>query len=190
MKQPESKPIALLFVLFLAFSSTSFGKNDPGIFSRIKPRSIGPAIMSGRIGDIDVVIANPNIIYVGTATGGVWKSQSGGLKWEPIFDQQSTSSIGAVAICQQNPNILWVGTGEGNPRNSSGVGRGIFKSIDAGKTWTHLGLDKTEKISRIVLDPGDPKRQNQTLQGQQAREKPWRARVYGGKRSKGGGDAG
>ncbi len=150
------KRIFLLSLLFLFFPGLSLGKIDPTLFSGIKPRNIGPANMSGRIGDIDAVFANPNIIYVGTATGGVWKSINGGLNWSPIFDDQSASSIGAVRICQQNPNIVWVGTGEGNPRNSAGVGRGIFKSIDAGKSWLHLGLDKTEHISRLVLDPFDP----------------------------------
>jgi photosystem II stability/assembly factor-like uncharacterized protein len=149
------KTAVLLLVLYLLFPDVSLGQMDPKLFSEIKPRSIGPANMSGRIGDIDVVIANPRVIYVGTATGGVWKSENSGIDWKPIFDCQSASSIGALRICQQNPNILWVGTGEANPRNSAGVGRGIFKSIDAGRTWTLPGLEKTEKISRIALDPYD-----------------------------------
>jgi photosystem II stability/assembly factor-like uncharacterized protein len=149
------KTAALLLVLYLLFPDVSLGQMDPKLFSEIKPRGIGPANMSGRIGDIDVVIANPRVIYVGTATGGVWKSENSGIDWKPIFDCHSTSSIGALRIYQQNPNILWVGTGEANPRNSAGVGRGIFKSIDAGQTWTLLGLEKTEKISRIALDPYD-----------------------------------
>jgi photosystem II stability/assembly factor-like uncharacterized protein len=147
------KTAILLLILCLVLPGLSLGKIDPEMFSKIKPRCIGPANMSGRIGDIDVVIANPGVIYVGTATGGVWKSENSGIDWKPIFDDQPTSSIGAVRICQQNPNILWIGTGEGNPRNSAGVGRGIFKSIDAGRTWTLMGLEKTERISRIALDP-------------------------------------
>jgi len=150
------KIIVLIAVLCLIFPNISFGKIDAKLFSEIKARSIGPANMSGRIGAIDVVIANPNIIYVGTATGGVWKSENGGINWKPIFDDQPTSSIGALAVCRQNPNILWVGTGEANPRNSVGVGRGVFKSIDAGKTWLNLGLEKTEKISRLIIDPHNP----------------------------------
>lgn len=149
------KTAILLVVLCLVFPNVSLGKMDPELFSKIKPRCIGPANMSGRIGDIDVVVANPRVIYVGTATGGVWKSENSGIDWKPIFDDQPASSIGAVRICQQNPNIVWIGTGEGNPRNSAGVGRGIFKSIDAGRTWALLGLEKTEKISRIALDPYD-----------------------------------
>lgn len=122
----------------------------------MKVRSIGPANMSGRTTAIDVVLANTDIIYTGTATGGLWKSLNGGITWEPVFDDQPASSIGAVKIFQPNPNIIWVGTGEANPRNSVGVGRGVFKSIDGGKTWINLGLEKTEKISRIVLHPTDP----------------------------------
>lgn len=158
MKQPVFRinVIVLFAVLGLLFSTMSYGKIDPKVFSQIKPRSIGPANMSGRIGDIDVVLSNPNIIYVGTATGGVWKSLDGGLKWAPIFDDQPASSIGAVKIFQANPSIVWVGTGEANPRNSVGVGRGVFKSIDGGKTWINLGLEKTEKISRIILDANNP----------------------------------
>jgi photosystem II stability/assembly factor-like uncharacterized protein len=143
----------LLVAGCLVFFDISVAKIDPGLFSGVKPRALGPANMSGRISDIDVVAANPNIIYVGTATGGVWKSENGGISWKPIFDDQSASSIGAVAADQQNPDIVWVGTGEGNPRNSAGVGRGVFKSLDAGKTWLHLGLEKTEKINRILLHP-------------------------------------
>ena len=156
MKQVLFSMIIGLILFCLLFPGLTFGKIDPEYFSQFKPRSIGPAGMSGRISDIDVVVADPDIIYVGTATGGVWKSANGGFKWEPIFDTQSTSSIGAVVVYRENPNIVWVGTGEGNPRNSSGVGRGVFKSLDAGKTWTCMGLEKTEKIARMVIDPNNP----------------------------------
>ncbi len=142
-------------ILFLISTFFSYGKIDPGVFSGMKPRCVGPAEMSGRIADIDVVPGNPDVIYVGTATGGVWRSNNGGISWQPLFDEQPTSSIGDVAVFQPNPNIVWVGTGEANPRNSSGVGRGIFKSIDGGKTWEKCGLEQTEKISRIVLHPQD-----------------------------------
>ncbi len=82
----------------------------------MKARSIGPGGMSGRVTAIDVVTSNPDIMYVGTASGGLWKSTSAGIKWEPIFDNEVTASIGAVAIQQSNPSVIWVGTGEGNPR--------------------------------------------------------------------------
>ncbi len=126
------------------------------IFKGLKARAIGPAGMSGRIADIAVVHSNPDIIYVGAATGGLWKSTNLGITWEPIFDEQPVSSIGAVSVFQKNPSIVWVGTGEGNPRNSVGVGNGAFKSMDGGKTWKCIGLKNTEKIHRIVLHPDDP----------------------------------
>ncbi|HEY7215725.1 MAG TPA: hypothetical protein VIC28_13925, partial [Thermoanaerobaculia bacterium] len=95
-------------------------------------------------------------VYAGTATGGLWKSTNGGLTWTPLFDDQPVSSIGAVAIYQASPDIVWVGTGEGNPRNSASIGNGVYRSLDGGKTWTHLGLEKTERIYRIVLHPTNP----------------------------------
>jgi photosystem II stability/assembly factor-like uncharacterized protein len=158
MKQvfAKFKPVLLFILLCLIFSVISYGKVDPKIFAEIKPRAIGPANMSGRIGSIDFSISNPNVIYVGTATGGVWKSENGGLNWQPIFDDQPVSSIGAIRIFQANPNIVWVGTGEANPRNSVGVGQGVFKTLDGGKTWSFLGLGETEKISRIILDQNNP----------------------------------
>ncbi len=142
-------------LLLFFFSQVSFAQFDPDLFSQMQARSIGPAGMSGRIADIQAVVSDPNIIYVGAATGGVWKSTNGGLTWKPIFDKQPLSSIGSIAIFQKNPSIVWVGTGEGNPRNSAGVGNGIFKSLDGGETWIFLGLDKTERIHRIVLHPWD-----------------------------------
>ncbi len=129
---------------------------DPDLLAGMEARSIGPAGMSGRIGDIRAVESNPDIIYVGAATGGLWKSVNGGLNFEPIFDDQPVAAIGAIAIYQASPDIVWVGTGEGNTRNSVSVGNGIYKSMDGGRTWTHLGLDKTERIHRIYLDPNNP----------------------------------
>ncbi len=125
-------------------------------FEGIKPRSIGPAGMSGRVTSIDAVVSNPDIIYIGSASGGVWKSVSGGIDWEPIFDDQPVQSIGAVAINQRIPDIVWVGTGEGNPRNSQNSGIGIFRSLDGGDTWEHMGLEETKVIHRILLHPDDP----------------------------------
>jgi photosystem II stability/assembly factor-like uncharacterized protein len=137
-------------------SQSAFAKIDPQLLAGLKARSIGPANMSGRIGGLDVVVSNSNIIYVGASTGGVWKSVDGGLTWTAIFDDQPVASIGAIAINQSNPNIVWVGTGEATPRNSVGVGRGVYLTIDGGKTWKFLGLEKTEKISKILLHPDEP----------------------------------
>ncbi|MCK6541581.1 hypothetical protein L6Q79_02735 [bacterium] len=147
------KVVFYWLVTVLCLASFATAQYDSSLFSGMKARSIGPAGMSGRIASIDAVKCDPNIIYVGAATGGVWKSINGGITWNSIFDDQSTGSIGSVAIFQKNPNIVWVGTGESNVRNSVGVGRGIFKSIDAGKTWQFFGLEKAEKIARVILHP-------------------------------------
>ena len=122
----------------------------------MKPRNIGPAGMSGRITAIDVVEDQPDIMYAGAASGGVWKSTSGGIKWDPIFNDQTTASIGAIAIQQSNPSVIWAGTGEGNPRNSLNGGDGIYRSLDAGKTWMKTGLEKTRHIHRIIIHPTKP----------------------------------
>ena len=129
---------------------------NPDLLAGLEARSIGPATMSGRVADVDVVESNPDIIYIATATGGVWKSVNGGLTWDPIFDDQPVHSTGAVAIFQPNPDIVWVGSGEGNVRNSVSIGNGVYRSLDGGKTWSHLGLEKTERIHRVVLHPTNP----------------------------------
>lgn len=125
-------------------------------FKQMKPRNIGPAGMSGRIVAIDAVHSNPSVIYLGAASGGVWKTENAGAEWKPIFDEQPIQNIGALAIQQSNPSVIWVGTGEGNPRNSLNIGAGIYKSLDAGKTWTCMGLEKTRNIHRVVIDPENP----------------------------------
>ncbi|MGZ5133834.1 MAG: WD40/YVTN/BNR-like repeat-containing protein, partial [Flavitalea sp.] len=125
-------------------------------FSNWKPRCIGPAGMSGRITAIDALVDNPNIIYLGAASGGIWKTENGGAKWIPVFDEQPIQNIGSLAIQQTNPSIVWAGTGEGNPRNSINLGEGIYKSLDAGKTWKRMGLEKTRNIHRILIDPNQP----------------------------------
>jgi photosystem II stability/assembly factor-like uncharacterized protein len=151
-KYPRTLVFAVLFLLAASLSAAV----DPDLLAGLKARSIGPAGMSGRVAAIDAVESNPDVVYVGAATGGVWKSINGGLTWEPIFDDQPVAAIGAVTVFQANPDIVWVGTGEGNPRNSVSVGNGVYRSLDGGRTWTHLGLDKTERIYRIVLHPANP----------------------------------
>lgn len=112
--------------------------------------------MGGRIDDFAVVESNPSIFYVGLATSGVWKTINNGTTFEPIFDTYSVASIGDIAVCQMDPNMVWVGTGEANNRQSSTYGDGIYKSVDAGKTFTNVGLKETQTIARIVIDPKDP----------------------------------
>jgi photosystem II stability/assembly factor-like uncharacterized protein len=125
-------------------------------FKTMKPRAIGPSGMSGRITTIDALHSDPNTIYLGAASGGVWKTENAGNNWTPVFDEQPLQNIGSIAICQSNPSIVWVGTGEGNPRNSVSIGEGIYKSIDAGKTWKCMGLEKTRNIHRVIIDPTNP----------------------------------
>ncbi|WP_088323063.1 WD40/YVTN/BNR-like repeat-containing protein [Polaribacter tangerinus] len=147
----------LTTLLFLCATTLLFSQEfSMDLVKNMKPRNIGPGGMSGRVTAIDVVENNPEIMYVGTASGGIWKSTSGGIKWEPIFEKEVTASIGAVAIQQSNPSVIWAGTGEGNPRNSLNGGYGIYKSIDAGKTWQAMGLEKTRHIHRVVIDPTNP----------------------------------
>lgn len=145
---------AFLIVLFGA-QGVLAQSNHLDQLKNLKIRSIGPANMSGRITTIDVVNDNQKIMYVGAASGGVWKSENGGTRWDPVFDDQVTQNIGALAIQQDKPDVVWVGTGEGNPRNSMNLGMGIFKSTDGGENWNHLGLEKTKTIHRIIIHPKD-----------------------------------
>jgi len=125
---------------------------DSTVFSDLRPRSIGPATTSGRISALDVSGNDPRVIYVGTAGGGVWKSVNAGTTFKPVFDEH-VMSIGAIAIDQAKPDTVWAGTGEAWVRNSVGVGRGVFKSTDAGQTWALMGLQDTERIANLVVHP-------------------------------------
>ena len=151
------KSLKLFFAAFLlAATWAPAQKLDMEKLKGMPARSIGPAAMSGRITAIDVVANDRDVMYVGSASGGLWKSTSGGVNWEPVFDKEAAMSIGAVAIQQSNPSVVWVGTGEGNPRNSLNGGYGLYKSLDGGKSWKLMGLEKTRNIYRIVIDPQDP----------------------------------
>jgi photosystem II stability/assembly factor-like uncharacterized protein len=146
---------SLVFFSMFALATPLWGQStDP--FASMQAREIGPAGMSGRVADVEVVLSDPNIIYVGGSTGGLFKSVDGGTTWNPIFDDQDVLGIGSIAVFQPNPDIVWAGTGEGNPRNSAGVGRGLFKSIDGGRTWRSMGLERSERIHRILTHPSDP----------------------------------
>ena len=114
----------------------------------LKWRNIGPANMAGRVADIEAVEANPAIVFVGAASGGVWKSTNAGTTWKPVFTDQPTSSIGDIAIFQKDPNIVWVGTGEECVRNSVSWGDGIYKSTDGGETFVSMGLKETHHIGQ------------------------------------------
>jgi photosystem II stability/assembly factor-like uncharacterized protein len=147
-----------LFLLLAAIiSNTSFAqKVSLDQFKSWKPRNIGPAGMSGRITAIDAVVADPNTIYLGAASGGVWKTTNQGASWDAVFEEQPILNIGSIAIQQSNPSTVWVGTGEGNPRNSISLGEGMYKTIDGGKSWKRMGLEKTRNIHRIIVDPSNP----------------------------------
>lgn len=147
--------LSLLLCLFGAFL---FAQDlpDQEYFEALAPRNIGPAGMSGRVTAIDVDLSNPEIIYVGTASGGVWKSTDGGIKWRPIFEDQPLQAIGSIKVNQTNTDEIWVGTGEGNPRNSHNTGQGLYRSRDAGDTWELVGLENTRNIHRIIVHRDNP----------------------------------
>jgi photosystem II stability/assembly factor-like uncharacterized protein len=148
--------VSLLFAIVLAATVNAPATDINTTFKPLKFREIGPAVMGGRIDAIAAVESNPDIIYVGTASGGVLKSTNGGTTWVPMFDDQPTSTIGDIAVSQSDPSVVWVGTGESNNRQSSSWGNGVYKSTDGGKTWQHVGLDETHHIGRIVISPNDP----------------------------------
>jgi len=129
---------------------------ERSLFKDLKWRWIGPEIMSGRITDVAVPKGIKYTIYAASASGGVWKTVNEGTTWEPIFEHAASTSIGDIAVAPSNPDIVWVGAGEANIFRSSMAGTGVYKSIDAGKTWQHMGLDGTHTISRIVIHPEDP----------------------------------
>ena len=119
-------------------------------------RNIGPANMGGRVVDVEAVNSDFTHVYLASASGGVWKSANAGTTWEPIFDDYGAASIGDIALFQPDPDILWVGTGEANNRNSVSWGNGVYRSVDGGATFAHLGLESTHQIARIITHPSDP----------------------------------
>ena len=118
-------------------------------------REIGPGIASGRVADIAVDPRNHKRYFVAIASGGVWKTENAATTWEPVFDEEGSYSIGCVTIDPNNPHTVWVGTGENNSQRSVGYGDGVYKSVDGGKSWQHMGLEESEHIAKIVVDPND-----------------------------------
>jgi photosystem II stability/assembly factor-like uncharacterized protein len=149
-------------LVFCFFTSAQKAEQDAGsaidesILDGVKLRNIGPANMGGRIDDFAVVESNPDVVYVGAASGGVWKTVNRGVTWKPIFDTQETSTIGDITVAPSNPDVVWVGTGEPNNRQSSSWGNGVYKSNDGGKTWKSMGLSDTHHIGRIVIHTENP----------------------------------
>lgn len=137
--------------------------DDRSLVNQVAARSIGPAVMSGRI--VDIAVAETpgmrggrlgTVIYIAAATGGIWKSTSAGIDWEPIFDDAGVGSMGDVTVAPSNAEIVWVGTGEPNNQRSSSYGDGVYKSVDGGETWEHMGLRTSQHVGRIVIHPEDP----------------------------------
>lgn len=128
-------------------------KLSSSTISGLKFRSVGPALMSGRIVDIAVNPENFNEYYLAVACGGVWKTSNAGTTWTPVFEKEKSFSIGCVTVDPKNPNVVWVGTGENNSQRSVSWGDGVYKSVDGGKSWKNMGLQKSEHIGKIVIDP-------------------------------------
>ena len=126
------------------------------LFKNLKARSIGPAVMGGRVSDIAIDPHNPFVFYVGLGHGGVFKTNDNGVTFDPIFDKQPALSIGAVAVAPSDSDVIWVGTGEANDRNSSDWGDGVYRSTDGGEKWQNVGLKNSRSIARIVVDPKKP----------------------------------
>ncbi len=146
--------LAVAFFLPALLAADSY---DPKLFSEMRWRTIGP-YRGGRTRACTGVPGQPNVFYIGAVNGGVFKTNDYGRTWVPIFDDQPTGSIGAIAVAPSDPNIIYVGSGEGLQRPDLSTGDGVYKSTDAGKTWTHLGLRDTQQIPQIVVDPRDPNR--------------------------------
>ena len=146
--------LALASLLSL-YCATAYTDDDASAF---KFRSIGPAVMGGRIDTVALVEDEPSIIYIGTASGGLWKSTNMGTTWTSLFHGHHTSSIGDVALSRSDPDAVWVGTGEPNNRQSSSFGNGVYKSVDGGESFEHVGLEATEHIGKIVIHPTRPNR--------------------------------
>jgi len=150
--------LSLLFCVFLSLFTAPLiaqVKLSSSTFGQIEARSIGAAVMGGRITAIEGVNSSPKNLYVGTAGGGVWKSTTAGMVFEPVFDKYA-QSIGAIAIDQVHPDTVWVGTGESNMRNSVAIGTGIFRSTDGGRNWSKMGLENSEHIAKIIIHPTNP----------------------------------
>ena len=168
MNRTENRRPSVLVGLFataligsgLLAPATGTAQNADDAFARatsaLRFRTIGPTIMGGRVAELAVVESDPSTFYVGVATGGLWKTENAGITFEHVFKDESTASVGAVAVAPSNPNVVWVGTGEPNNRQSSPWGNGVYRSTDAGRSWTHVGLENTHHIGRIRVHPTDP----------------------------------
>src|SRR5690349_1650838 len=156
--KPSNKLIIILSVFLFIFiplqNSFTQVKVTSALFGALTARQIGSAAMSGRITAIDGVNKDPRILYIGAAGGGVWKTINGGAVFKSVFDKYA-QSIGAITIDQKNPDVVWVGTGESNMRNPVTIGNGIYRTDDGGDNWKKMGLDNTQHIAKIIVDPSN-----------------------------------
>jgi photosystem II stability/assembly factor-like uncharacterized protein len=153
--------IVVILALTASFAPDLFrvlaqsGGVDPSLYSGLRWRMIGP-FRGGRVNGVSGVPGQPNVFYMGSVGGGVWKTTNAGRTWLPIFDSQPIASIGAIAVAPSSPDVVYVGTGEADMRSQISYGNGMYKSTDAGKTWTHIGLEPTRQIGKVIVDPRDP----------------------------------
>ncbi|MGH7483960.1 MAG: WD40/YVTN/BNR-like repeat-containing protein [Longimicrobiales bacterium] len=154
------RPLPLLFTLLLplplALHAQATPPPVPALYSDLTFRNIGPAVTGGRIHDVEALPSDPATIWVATASGGLWKTENGGTTWRPLTDELPVSTFGDVAPSPSDPDVLWIGTGEQNNRQSTSYGNGVYRSTDGGETWTHLGLEDTRHIGKVIVHPRDP----------------------------------
>src|SRR6184192_4259067 len=147
----------MLCGLVCAWSGSRAEQYQPDLFKELRWRSIGP-FRGGRTKAAAGIPSQPNVFYIAAVNGGVWKSTDYGRLWTPIFDDQPTGSVGAIAIAPSNPDVIYVGSGEGLQRPDLSTGDGVYRSVDGGRTWTHMGLTDAQQIGAIIVDPRDPDR--------------------------------
>lgn len=153
------RPLLLLAALLLptaVAAATATPRLDTAALGALAARAIGPSTMSGRLTAVEVAASDPKTIWVGAAAGGVWKSTNAGVSWKPVFDKAMVASVGAIGLDPTRPTHAFVGTGESCTRNSVSFGEGIFRTTDGGDSWERVGLEKTERIAKVVVDPNKP----------------------------------
>src|ERR1043165_885721 len=145
--------LTLLAVVWLPRAAVA--RQSVSLFSALRWRNVGPP-RGGRANPVSGVPGAPTTVYFGSVGGGVWKTVNSGRTWTPVFDSQPVASIGAIGVAPSSPSTVYVGTGEADMRSQISYGNGVYKSTDAGRTWTHLGLQGTRQIGRVIVDPWNP----------------------------------
>src|SRR5436305_10361037 len=155
-------PVLLVVALSAPFINSTLtavlaqpSRIDASLYGGLRWRNIGP-FRGGRVNGVSGVPGQPNTFYFGSVGGGVWKTTNAGRTWLPVFDSQPIASIGAIAVAPSNPDVVYVGSGEADMRSQISYGNGMYKSTDAGRTWTHIGLDDTRQIGKVIVHPTNP----------------------------------